>query len=72
MAADERAAEVELRLHQPRAVALELAAAGAEVAEPLPLGDEVTNLGLERLDLSHVLPQADVHKEVYRHPGRRR
>jgi hypothetical protein len=71
MTADERAAEVELRLHEPRAVPLELDAAGTEVAEPLPFADEPTNLGLERLDISHVLPQADVHTKVYRHRSRR-
>jgi hypothetical protein len=71
MATDERAAEIELRPHELRAVALELDAAGAEVAEPLPLADEVTDLGLERLDIAHVLPQADVHRWMYRHPSRR-
>ena len=67
MATDQRSAEIELDLHDPRPVALELEWACAGLSEPLSLAHEPTDLFLERLDVDHVLPQTDAHEKRYRH-----
>jgi hypothetical protein len=69
VAPNQRLCQVELCPDDARAVALELRPGCTMLAEPLALADEATDLGLEALDVTLVLPQADSHTERYRHHG---
>jgi hypothetical protein len=69
VAPNQRLCQVELCADDARAVALELGPGCTLLPKPLALADEATDLGLEALDVTLVLPQADSHTERYRHQG---